>query len=326
MADSTPFLIINPCADADRLAKKTDMILNIAKDIFGDFGYEMTKNIGDGIPIGQKAVKDGYKLLISVGGDGTLNELVNVAAKTDIKVGMIPGGSACDSHKTHGIPRDFVRAFEIINEGYSEKFPVGLAKGDTERYFIEMINGAFIGQTSAALSDRFKHMHGELGYAYAAIHTAMRYKPIPTKITIDDKITREVNVSALAVSLTDTIADFEFIPLNHPRLDDFAVFIGKDLTKLKLVHLMLKAYNGKHLKNKNVEIIRGKKIIFESETPHIWESEGEIPSRNATKMVVTFIPDAVNLIIPKGWKYGLRKKERTKPKKNVLKRKPPFES
>ncbi|NHK31235.1 MAG: hypothetical protein FK730_07780 [Asgard group archaeon] len=325
MANKTPFLVINPSADAERMGKKTDEILKIAKDIFGDFGYEMTKTLGDGIPIGHKAVKEGYKVLISVGGDGTLNELVNVAAKTDIKVGMVPGGSACDSHKTHGIPRDFTRAFEIISEGYSEKFPVGLAKGDTDRYFIEMINGAFIGQTSAALSGRFEHMHGELGYAYAAIHTAMRYKPIPSKITIDGKIIREVNVSAIAVALTDTIADFEFIPTNHPRLDDFAIFIGKDITKLRLVRMMLKAYNGKHLKNKNVEILRGKEVIIESEIPHIWESEGEIPSRNATKMEVTYLPDAINLIIPEGWKYGISKKERTNAKKNIMKRKPPFE-
>ena len=97
MADNTPFLVINPSADAERLAKKTDEILNIAKDVLGDFEYEMTKKIGDGIPIGQKAVENGYKVLVAIGGDGTLNEIVNVAAKTNVKVGMIPAGSANDS-------------------------------------------------------------------------------------------------------------------------------------------------------------------------------------------------------------------------------------
>jgi diacylglycerol kinase family enzyme len=326
LADNTPFLVINPEADAGRLKKKVDTILNTAKDVFGEFAYELTSKMGDGIPIGQKAVKDGYKVLVSIGGDGTLNELVNVAAKTEIKVGLAHGGSACDSHKTHGIPRDYIRAFQIISDGNSEKFPVGLMKGDNERYFIEMINGAFIGETSASLGDKFEHLHGELGYAYAAIHTAMRYKTIPTKITIDDKIVREVNASALAVALTDTIADFEFIPGNHPRLDDFAIFIGKDIKKLKLVGLMLKAYNGNHLKSKNVEILRGKKVVIESDTPHIWESEGEIPSRNTTKIVANHISDGVNLIIPKGWKYGISKKERMKAIKKVLKNKPPFDS
>jgi diacylglycerol kinase (ATP) len=325
MADNTPFLVINPHADDKRLGKKVDNILEIAKDIFGDIEYEFTTKIGDGIPIAQKAVKNGHKTLISVGGDGTLNELVNVAVKTDIKVGMIPGGSACDSHKTHGIPKDIKRAFEIIAEGYYERFPVGLLRGDTERYFIEMINGAFIGQTSAALYDRFEWAHGELGYAYAAIRVAMGYKPHPTKVTIDNKTVREINLSTFAVSITDCISDFEMLPGNHPRKGDFAILIARDLKGFGLVKLILKAINGNHIPNEKVEILRGKHVVIESEEPHVWESEGEIPSRNATRIETQYIPDAVNLIIPKGWKYGLRKKERDKAKKKVLKKQPPFD-
>jgi len=325
MADNTPFLVINPHADNKRLEKKVDKILQIAKDVFGEVEYELTNKIGDGIPISQKAVKNGHKTLISIGGDGTLNELVNVAVNTDLKEGMIPAGSACDSHKTHGIPKDFKRSFEIIAEGYHERFPVGLLKGDTERYFIEMINGAFIGQTAASLYDRFEWAHGELGYAYAAIRVAMGYKPILTKITIDNKIVREVNLSTFAVSITDCISDFEMIPGNNPRKGDFAILIAKDIKGLGLVKLILKATNGKHLPNKKVEILRGKHVVIESEEPHVWESEGEIPSKNATRIEAQYIPDAVNLIIPKGWKYGLRKKVRDKEKKKVLKRQPPFD-
>ena len=113
MADNVPFLIINPNAKDKRLGKKLDRILESAKNAFGDFQYGLTTKIGDGIPIAKKAISEGYNTLVSVGGDGTLNELINVAAKTDVKVGMIPGGSACDSLKTHGIPNDFDRAFEL---------------------------------------------------------------------------------------------------------------------------------------------------------------------------------------------------------------------
>ena len=324
MADSTPFLIINPNADNMHLGKKVSYILNLAKNIFGDFKYEFTQKIGDGIPIARKAVNEGYNTLVAIGGDGTLNELVNVAAKTNVKIGMVPGGSACDSHKTHGIPRSFERSLEIVNEGYYERFPVGLFIGDTKRYFIEMVNGAFIGKTSASLYDRFAWAHGELGYGYAAIRVALEYKPILSRIVIDNKIIREVATSCITVALTDTISDFEFIPGNHPRLNDFAIFIGSNLKGLKIVRLMLKAINGNHLKNKNIEILHGKHVIIESEIPHTWETEGEIPSRNAKKVEVQRIPDAINLIIPQGWKYGIRKAERNKAKKNILNHRPPF--
>ncbi len=324
MADNVPYLIINPNAQDKRLSKKIDEILKSAKKAFGEFQYELTTKIGDGIPIAKKAISEGYNTLVSVGGDGTLNELINVAAKTDVKVGMIHGGSACDSLKTHGIPKNFDRAFEIVAEGYHERFPVGHLKGDTERYFIEMVNGGFIGDTANALAGRYEWASGEIAYGYVAIKVIMGFKPIPTKITVDNKIIRETNLSTFAVSLTDCISGFEFIPGNHPRLDDFGIIFSHK-KGLKLIKLLLKAVSGNHLKNTDdFEILRGKHVIIESEIPHTWESEGEIPSRNATRIEVTHIPDAVNLIIPEGWKYGKTSKERNKAKKRVLKHQQPF--
>ncbi|NHJ85283.1 MAG: hypothetical protein FK734_07460 [Asgard group archaeon] len=114
MADNTPFLVINPNAEDKRLGKKLPSILNTAKNIFGEFNYELTTKIGDGIPITKNAIDEGYRTLVAVGGDGTLNEVINASVNKNVKVGMIPGGSACDSHKTHGVPRDFQRAVEKV--------------------------------------------------------------------------------------------------------------------------------------------------------------------------------------------------------------------
>ncbi|NHJ85282.1 MAG: hypothetical protein FK734_07455 [Asgard group archaeon] len=201
---------------------------------------------------------------------------------------------------------------------------MGLAQGDTDRYFIEMINGGFIGETSAALADRFEWAHAEIGYGYAAIRIALKYKPITSKITIDGETVRNANLSAFAVSLTDCISDFNYIPGNHPRIGDFAVFISRDIKGLGLVKLLLKAINGKHVPNEKLEILRGKHVVIESDRPHTWEIEGEIPSRKSNRMEVTYIPDAINLVIPKGWKYGAALSERKKAKKNVLRRMEPF--
>ncbi|MHA1740155.1 MAG: diacylglycerol/lipid kinase family protein [Candidatus Heimdallarchaeota archaeon] len=325
MADNTPYLIINPAADNYKLAKKLDKVLKIAKDVFGDFEYKYTEKIGDGIPYAKQAIKDGYKRLVAVGGDGTLNELINAAVKTDVALGMVPGGSACDTHKTHGIPRDFERAFEIVNEGYYERFPVGHAKGDTGRYFVEMMNGAFVGESAARLGDTYQWAHSEFTYAAVAAYICIfKYKPAPVRITVDNREVREVNLSAFAVSLTDTVSDFEFIPGHHPRSGNLAVFISKDIKGLKLFRLMIKALNGRHMPNKYSEILYGKHVLIESEEPHTYEIEGEIPSVKSKRMECTYIPDAVNLIIPKGWKYEKSKKERNKAKKRVLRGLPPF--
>ncbi|MHA1243166.1 MAG: acylglycerol kinase family protein, partial [Candidatus Heimdallarchaeota archaeon] len=74
MADSTPYLIINPNSNNQKTGKEIEKILSTSKNVFGDFSYEVTQQQGDGIPLAKKAIQEGYKTIVSIGGDGTLNE------------------------------------------------------------------------------------------------------------------------------------------------------------------------------------------------------------------------------------------------------------
>jgi diacylglycerol kinase family enzyme len=185
-----------------------------------------------------------------------------------------------------------------------------------------MLNGAFIGRSSATINKIHKLVHGEFGYGLVAAYVSLFHRPIKTRVTIDDEIVRESKLGAFGVCLTDVISDFEMVPGNHPKKGDFAVFFCKKLGGLRLLRLMLKAIDGKHIDHKHVEILRGKKVVIESKKPHVWESEGEIPSRKATRLEVEYVPEAVNLIIPRGWKYGFTKKERQEAIRKVLHREP----
>lgn len=124
--DNSPFLIINPNADNGRTGKHLGKILREAKDVFGYFTYEVTQKQGDGFILAKKAKIEGFKTIVSIGGDGTLNEILNEVVDTDIRIGMVVKGGACDAHQTHGIPRNLRKSMQIIAEGYSEKFQLEL--------------------------------------------------------------------------------------------------------------------------------------------------------------------------------------------------------
>ncbi|MHA1124835.1 MAG: diacylglycerol/lipid kinase family protein [Candidatus Heimdallarchaeota archaeon] len=318
MADSTPYLIINPNSNNKKTSKEIELILSTSKNVFGDFSYEITQQQGDGIPLAKKAIQEGYKTIVSIGGDGTLNEIMNVAVNTDAKIGMIAKGGACDAHKTHGIPRKLDRALEIIAQGYSEKFPVGWTKGDNERYFLEMADGAFTGAVAEASHHRLKWLYGDVRYIALAFQMAYQYKPIPSRITVDDQVI-EGAISVFAVALSDVLGGFEIVPGNHPKKGDFAVIYAEDYKRMRLIAQLMRALNGNHIKAKKINIVRGKKVTIESESPMKWEAEGEIFSTEAKKLEFKYIPNAVNLIIPKEWKYELDKKEKSKLAKSILK-------
>ena len=320
MADASPFLIINPNSNNGKTSKQIEEILTTAKGVFGDFNYELTVKQGDGFLLAKKAKEEGYKTIVSVGGDGTLNEILNIVVNTDIKIGMIAKGGACDAHQTHGIPRHLEKSMQIIANGYTEKFPVGLAKGDTNRYFMEMADGAFTGAVAEASHYRMKWLHGDIRYILLALQMAFNYKPIPSRVIIDGQII-DANATVLAVSLSDVISGFELFPGNHPRKGEFEIVIGEDYRGITLMYWLIKALNGKHLKAKKLQILSGKKITIESEKPMSWEAEGEIFSKKSTKVDFEYHPNAINLIIPKGWNYKLSKKEKAAIIKEQLKKK-----
>lgn len=312
MADRTPYFVINPKSNEGKTGKKLDKILQITRERFGEFEYGLTTKIGDGINLSAQARKDGYKTIIAVGGDGTLNEVVNVAVNSDIKVGMLRSGGSCDAFQTQGIPKNIEQSLEIISQEYVEKIPAGIAKGDTERYFIDMVNGAFTGYVNSRERDWGRSwLKGDLRYTLLAFESAMKYKPVKTRIKVDDQI-REVDLSFFALGFSNIIAGYNILPGNHPKKGEIGVVLLKDYTGIELISSMVRLMFSSITKNKKAEILYGKEISIESEIGMTWVTEGEIFSTEAKRIDFSYIPEAINLIISKDWKYDASEKEKKK--------------
>lgn len=314
MADDVPFVIINPNSNGGKTGKELDYILDTCKRVFGEFNFKVTRKLGDGVFLAKEAKEAGFKTIVAIGGDGTLNEVSNVVANTDIKVGLVARGGSCDAHQTHGIPRKLEESLEIVANGYNERFPLGLARGDTDRYFVDMTDAAFTGAAADAdATFGWEWLPADFRYGLIATKIALfNYRPIPSKIVVDDQI-REVKVSAFAVGLSNVLAGFQILPGNHPRRNEFGVLIAKDLKGFRLIYNMLRALKGKHLKNKkHIEVLWGRNVVIESEKPMTWEAEGEIYSRKSTRVEIEYLPNAINLIIPEGWQYETVAEEKPK--------------
>ena len=84
----------------------------------------------DAVSISRKAVKEGYKVIAAVGGDGTVHEIVNGIYGTDIALAMIPIGSGNDYAISNNIPRDIKRSCEIIKKDNRISVDVGDINGE----------------------------------------------------------------------------------------------------------------------------------------------------------------------------------------------------
>ena len=141
--------------------------------------------------IGREAINGGYDIVVAFGGDGTLNEVANGLAGTDIPVSILPGGSTNVVARTLGIPNDVVDATEHLL-GCADRFEpraidLGIANG---RRFV-FACGAGLDATAAQQVDshpRMKHRFGPYYYTWAAIRGLLL--PLPARPDPDERRVR----------------------------------------------------------------------------------------------------------------------------------------
>jgi len=182
-------LIVNPYATtvSDRLKNLVVYALQ------GRFDVEAvaTQAQNHATEIGREAQDGGYDVVVAFGGDGTLNEVANGLAGTDLPVAVLPGGSTNVVARTLGMPNDVVDATEhllsLADDWQPRKIDLGLVD---ERYFVFSC-GAGIDASVVKRVDRNPTLKGNAGpyyYSWAGISSFYRkylVNPIRLRTTVD---------------------------------------------------------------------------------------------------------------------------------------------
>ncbi len=152
--------------------------------------------------IGREVRDHGYDVVVAFGGDGTLNEVVNGLAGTEVPVSMLPGGSTNVVCRTLGIPNDVVDATEhllaLADDWRPRKIDLGVVDG---RHFVFSC-GAGIDATVVKRVDahpRLKSRAGPYYYSWAAVSAFVReYMLRPVRMRVDVNGSSVEGVTALA--------------------------------------------------------------------------------------------------------------------------------
>ena len=312
---SDSFLIINPNSKSGKTGKRVRKYLKIIKDYLGSIEYELTTKPREEATIAEKAVKEGYKTILSLGGDGTATNIGDVLVSyPDTKLGCISAGSMNDWGRTHSIPTKTEECLEIITEGYSENFPAMKCKGDRESYAFDHIDGGFVAEAGVASLTEAKWIkNGFLKYAYLALKYVIKFKNAPVTIKIDDNEPLVIeDLSASVFAFSESLAGFRMLPGNahfSRKNKDIGIVIARGLKRLKRITLVLKTSSGKHTEMDGVWLTRGKKIEVASERSLTWEAEGEVFNEKGLKITVEYVQDALNLIVPRERDYNRNAEE-----------------
>lgn len=257
-----------------------------------------------------EAANRGYRKIIVVGGDGTLNEVVNglfiqkQCEPKEILLAVIAVGTGNDWVRTFGIPRNYSAVVRAINEGYSYMQDVGKvtyteSKVEQTRY---MANVAGLG-FDAYVIDIFNHqkLKGRKGkwlYLYSLLKGYFSAKPAGTTIEVDGKVIYNKLLFSLAVGICryngGGIQQLPRAVANDGLLD---------LTIIRPVHwwhVIFRArrlFNGKIYSIGHVEHAQGKRVKIVSAPNIPLETDGEL--LGGTPVTISVVPQAIRIVVTK---------------------------
>src|SRR6267378_3134313 len=129
------------------------------------------------------AISAGHHVLLGMGGDGTVQALVNAAHKSEVLLGILPAGGGNDFAAALGLPKDPVAAAEMMLSGQPRS--VDLLRARTadgrERLYVGGGGVGLDAESARYSSGRYKRIPGRARYLAAALHALSKFKPLQVR-------------------------------------------------------------------------------------------------------------------------------------------------
>ena len=256
--------------------------------------------------LARQKIEEGYSRIIVVGGDGTMNEVINGVfaqkriATTEVMLGMISVGTGNDWGKMFNLPSDYEGAIETIKNQKTFVQDAGVvtyckSNKTWQRYFIN-IAGMGFGAKVVARSNKMKDKgKSSPGLYLATLFTSLlSYRSIRAQIEIDGN-TFKRKVFNLNVGIGKYNGG-GMMQVPHAIADDglYSITLIKRMGKLNVIANIRMLYNGKITSHSKVEAYTGKVINVDSPSLLHLETDGE--TLGHSPMAFQIIPRSVKVI------------------------------
>ena len=224
----------------------------------------------------QKAVLESRPVIVAVGGDGTLNEVVNgffrngAPIPTTSKLAMVPLGTGGDFRRTLRIPIDPKQAIEVLRSGMVRRLDAGCVTYQT--------SDAGLGGDVVYKVNRGSKRLGALTYKVGSGLALLTYKNKPMTMVIDGSTHELAKAQQVVVANCQFFGGgMQMAPSASPTDGVFDVIVIKDAGKIETMRGINDFLNGKHLDNGNpkIELMYGKRITVTSPEPVRIDLDGE---------------------------------------------------
>ncbi len=298
-------LIVNPVAANGAVGKNWPRIRDFLQAEGARFDAVLTEEPGHATQLARQALDDGCRTIVAVGGDGTVNEVINglvVEGSVDpeVTLGIIPSGTGADFTRTMGIPRDYMEAGRKLLRLETRPVDLGritcLREGrEVERYFINAAGLGFDGEVCDLVNRFPKVLGGTIPYLTCLLIGLVTYRNKNVEFSFDGQHVRG-RVNSVVVCNGRYFGGGMFIAPGA-SFDDglFYVVILGNLNKLEVVVNLPRIYKGTHLTHPKVSHFSAKEVHVEARERMFLQAEGELIGEAPATFQI--IPQALRVLV-----------------------------
>lgn len=305
-----PLFIVNPHSESGKTGKSWPGILSQIQSRFGKVDVSLTEGPGHATALTREALKKGATQVVSVGGDGTLNEVLNGWFEEDqplnpeAELGLIMRGTGGDFRKSLGLENELKIYLDTLAEAPVRQVDVGkvtLTQADgspIQRYFLNISSFGMGGDVAhlIASSPLHKNLGGTPGFLLATLQSMARFRPQQVRLKIDD--TLDLQQSVLQVAVANGVAHGGgMLVAPKAQIDDgwFELVILTGVGPLEAALTLPRVYLGQHLDAACVRYLRCRQLVAEplGQAPIWLEVDGESPGKLPAKFEL--LPRRINL-------------------------------
>jgi YegS/Rv2252/BmrU family lipid kinase len=302
-------IILNPTSGNGNGLHALPQIERLCKQHGISFDLVRTERPGHGIELTRQAVKDGYKVIIAAGGDGTVNEVINGLMQcrqeglTIPPLGVLCVGRGNDFAGSMGIPADLEDGVKAFVDDHHRIIDIGKVAGGEYpegRYFGNCVGVGFDAITTIEVH-KLPRWGGFIAFMVAVLKTVFLYNKAPLATTVyDDKTLTQRSLLISIMNGRRLGGGFYMAPNSEPDDGLLDLCIAEQMSSFEVIKMIPHFTRGDQATQPAIKTGQAAHITITAvDGPLPAQTDGEIICVDGTRLEIEVLPRQLEIICKK---------------------------